>query len=181
MLEKQISFKHGVSINGELQVYKITKYMEGDEVKHEVIDNPYSPPDVYKMGNFDVKSQQIVEAIYLPEIIKEVQDKIKFNKKQIEEPGFFEIVDYDRMIDDLWRVSIRKVTRMIDNHKVVSRKIHRSWIMPGSDFFFRRDDLLSRVLAEKFHTAEVAQNFKDEMQKNEDAFTAGLNGEAVIQ
>lgn len=178
-MEKQISLKHGVSENGELQVYKVTRYIEDEKVKHEVIDNPYSPPDVYKMGNFDVKSQQIVEAIYLPEIIKEVQDKIKFNRQQIKKPGFFEIEDYDRMIDDLWRVSIREVTQMIDNHKVVSRTIHRSWIMPGGDFFGA--DLLSRTLAEKFHTTEVIEYFKDEMQKNEDAFAAGLNGEAVIQ
>ncbi len=178
-MEKQISFKHGISENGELQVYKVTKYIEDDKIKHEVIDNPYSPFDVYNMLDFDVKSQRIVEAIYLPEIIKEVQDKIKSNRKQIEKPGFFEIVDYDRVIDDLWRVSIRKIVQLIDNHKVVSRRIHRSWIMPGSDFF--RADLLSRTLAEKFHTVEVVRSFKDEMRKNKDAFTAGLNDKVVIQ
>lgn len=178
-MEKVIIYKHGVSVNGELQVYKITQYMEGDEVKHEVYDKPYSPSDVQKMGDFDVRSQQIVEALYVPEVVEEVQADIIHYKAKAKQPGFRELIRFDRMIDDLNRISIRKIILLIEDGKIISKKYHRSWIMPGETYLDK--DILSRTLAQKFHTPENIGLYQAAMVANDKAFGKGLNGEAVIK
>ena len=153
--------------------------MEGDTVKHEVYDKPYSPSDVQKMGDFDVKSQQIVEALYVPEVIGEVQADITQYKTKVKQPGFRELIRFDRMIDDLNRISIRKIILLIEDGKIISKKYHRSWIMPGETFLDK--DILSRTLAAKFHTPENIELFKAAMAANDKAFETGLKGEAVIK
>ena len=178
-MQKQIKFKHGVSVNGELQVYKITQYMEGDKVKHEVYDKPYSPSDVQKMGDFDVKSQQIVEALYVPEVIEEVQQDIAYYKEKLLLQNFREVIRFDRMLDDLNRIPIRQIILLIENGKIISKKYHRSWIMPGGTFLDK--DILSKTLARKFHTPENIGLFRETMTKNDKAFERGLKGKAVIR
>lgn len=178
-MKKQIKFKHGVSANGELQVYKITQYMEGDNVKHEVYDKPYSPSDVQKMGGFDVKSQQIVEALYVPEVIEEVQQDIAYYFEKVALPGFREVFRFDRMFDDLCRISIRQRLELIENNKIISLKYHRSWIMPGGAYLDK--DILSKTLAKKFHTPENIGLYQAAMAANDKAFESGLKGEAVIK
>jgi len=42
-ISKQTKFKHGVSENGELQVYPVTQVLKDDKVLDEVIGQPYSP------------------------------------------------------------------------------------------------------------------------------------------
>lgn len=178
-MEKRILFKHGVSINGELQVYKTTQYTEGDKIKHEIYDKPYSPKDVQKMDDFDVKSQQIVEAVYVQEILDEILSGIAYFKEKFLTSGFRELVRYDRMIDDLNRISVRKVILLVENGKIISKKYHRSWIMPGGTFLDK--DILSKTLAKKFHTPENIGLFKAAMAANDMAFEQGLKGEAVIK
>lgn len=177
MIGRQKSYRHGVSINGELQVYIVSKYT-GGEVDHEVVDGPRSPKDVQKMGAWDIKSQQIVEALYKPEIIEEVWADIAYYTEKFKAPEFYEAVRYDRMMDDLSRISIRKVIELIENGKVISKKYHRSWIMPGGTFSDK--DILSKTLAENFHTPENIEIFHAEMAENEAAFETGLNKESVI-
>ena len=178
-MQKQIKFKHGVSANGELQVYKITQYTEGDEVKHEVYEKPYSPSDVQKMGDFDAKSQQIVEALYVPEVIEEVQRDIAYYKEKLLLQNFREVIRFDRMLDDLNRIPIRKIILLIENGKIISKKYHRSWIMPGGTFLDK--DILSKTLAKKFHTPENIGIYQVAMAANDAAFETGLNGEVVIK
>jgi len=177
-MEKQIKFKHGVSVNGELQVYKVTKYVEGDEVKHEVTEGPKSPPNPYMIDDWDVKSQQIVEALYVPEVIEEVQADIAHYLEKVALPGFREVIRYDRMLDELCRISIRQRLELIENNKIISLKYCRSWIMPGGTFLDK--DILSRKLAKKFHTPENIEIYQAAMAVSEKAFEAGLKGEPVI-
>lgn len=178
-MEKQIKFKHGVSVTGELQVHKITQYMAGDKVNHEVYDKPYSPSDIHKMGDFDAKSQQIIETLYVPEVIEEVQADIAHYAETFTMPGFQEFLRYDRIIDEFWRISIRQAADLIEGNRVISRRYLRSWIMPGGVFLDK--DILSKTLAKKFHTPENIGLFQAAMQANSEAYEKGLNGEAVIK
>ena len=176
-MEKVIVYKHGVSITGELQVHPYVRYMEGDVIKHEVREKTYSPADVQKMGDFDVKSQQIVEAIYVPDVIQEVQQNIAYYNEKLAAPGFCECIVFDRMIDELWRISIRQAFDLIENGKRISRKYHRSWIMPGSSY--ANNDVISRRLADVFHTPTVKADYLTAME-TAGAFEDGLNGEEPI-
>lgn len=177
-MEKIISFKYGISINGELQRRTVTKYMEGDECKHEIVDKPISPKDPQKMGDWDVKSQQIIEALYVQNVFEEWDQERAYFWEEFAKPGFREIVNQDRNMDDLWRISIRKRTQLVENGKVISMKYHRSWIMPGSPY--SSNDIISRRVAEVFHTQPVIDNYIAAMAVT-DAFEDGLNGEKIIK
>ena len=177
-MEQVILYKHGVSVQGELQVYKVARYMEGDVVEHEVVDPPYSSSDVQKMGDFDVRSQQIVEAIYIPEIIEEVQRDIAYFYEELQKPGFSQVIRYDRMFDELARISIRQVKMLTVGDKIASKKYHRSWIMPGSSY--NDNDVLSRRLAEVFHTEQTIEIFQTAME-TAGAFESVLKGEEIIK
>ena len=177
-MEQVISYNHGVSVQGELQVFKVTKYIEGDTVEHEVTDNPYSPSDVQKMGDFDARSQQIVEAIYISEVIGEVQQDIAYFMEELVKPGFRQVVRYDRMFDDLARVSIRQAKMLIVDGKVPGKKYHRGWIMPGSSYADK--DVISRRLAEVFHTPQTIEIYQTAMD-TAGAFEEGLNGEEIVK
>ena len=109
----------------------------------------------------------------------EVQSDIAHYLKQIQSHGFFEVVRFDRMLDDLQRIPIRRVTELIEQGKVISKTYHRSWIMPGGVFFDQ--DILSKTLAENFHTPETIEAFQVAMAKSAEAFEAGLNGEKIIE
>ena len=177
-MEQVISYKHGISVQGELQVYKVTKYMEGDKVEHEVTDKPYSPSDVQKMGDFDVRSQQIVEAIYIPDIIAEINQEIAYFNEELAKPGFRQILRPDRMFDELGRISIRQAKMLIVEGKIASKKYHRSWIMPGGTYLDK--DVISKRLAEVFHTPAAIEIYQTAMDVA-GAFEAGLNKEPVIK
>lgn len=178
-MEKQIKFKHGVSVNGELQIHPHVRYMEGDVIKHEVREPTFSPADVQKMGDYDTKSQQIVEALYVQEVLEEWQQECAYFWEDFAKPGFRELINQDRMIDELWRVSIRQRNQLVEDSKIISLKYHRSWIMPGGAFLDK--DILSKTLAKKFHTPENIGIYQAAMVANDLVFESGLNGEAVIQ
>jgi len=155
-LSKQIAYKHGVSENGELQVYQIKKILKDGKIVSEVKCTPYSPANMASMKGFDPRSIEIAEVL-----TPKVMSNLAVEQKQPTGVGLEEIITHDRMVDDLGRISVRRITRIYDNGKVISKKYHRSWIMPGDDF--SKDDVVSKALAEKLHTPEVIAAYKAKM------------------
>lgn len=153
-MEKQISFKHGVSEQGNLQTYqveRIVRVKDGEviEILSETIHPPYTPKDVKNMEGFDPRSKEIVAAITTPE----AKADFEAEKQEPTGVGLEEIVTHDRMIDDLGRISVRRVTRIFDDGKEISKKYHRSWLMPGDDP--DKADAISKALAKRLHTKAV--------------------------
>lgn len=156
-LIKEISFKHGISEKGNLQTFQIMKVVRDDKVVTEVISKPYTPADYDNMAEFDQISKDIVDGIML----QKVQDDFKAEQITPKGTGLEEIVTYDRTIDDLGRISVRRVTRIFDEGKEISKKYHRSWIMPGDDP--KDDDVMSKAVADKLHTPEVIAAYQAKM------------------
>lgn len=157
-LSRQITYKHGVSENGELQVYRITQIMkDGEEISREK-SLPYSPESLSNMEGFDPRSIEISSVL-----TSKVMDDLALEQKQPLGVGLEEIVRYDRMVDDLGRISVRMVTRIYDNGNVISKKYLRSWLMPGQDY--SKSDVISKALAEKLHTPTVIKRYKDKMKE----------------
>ena len=157
-MQKQIKLKHGISENGELQVYQIDQIIDdAGKVLTEKAHPPYSPADTKSMVGFDAKSIDLVAAVE--------DEKVKADfavEKQVPTGiGLEEIVSYDRMPDDLGRIDIRRVTRYYDEGVEVGKKYHRSWIMPGDDP--DGADVLSKALAARLHTPEVIAVYKAKM------------------
>jgi len=149
-MQKQTFFHHSVTENGNIQVRIVTEYQD-DEGK--VIDRKYgkpmTPADTSKMDDWDDISKEIVTAI----TDKTALAEFAIEKKEPAGTGLEEIVTHDRTLDDLGRISVRRITRIFDEGKEVSKKYHRSWIMPGDDP--KDADVMSKALAAKLHTPEA--------------------------
>ena len=155
---KQVKLKHGISENGELQVYRVDQIIDdAGKVLTEKTHPPYSPADVKNMEGFDAKSIDLVAALE--------DDKVKADfaiERQVPTGiGLEEIVKYDRMVDDLGRIAVRRITRYYDDGVEIDKKYHRSWIMPGDDP--NGADVLSKAVAKKLHTTEVIAVYKAKM------------------
>ena len=161
-MQKQIKLKHGISENGELQVYRVDQVVDdAGNVLTEKAYPPYSPKDPKNMEGFDAKSIELVAAVE----DKKVKADFAVEKQESTGIGLEEIIKYDRMIDDLGRIAVRRVTRYYDEGKEIGKKYHRSWIMPGDNP--TGNDVISKAVAEKLHTPEVITAYKAKMAKLE--------------
>ena len=158
---KNLKYHHSISEAGTLQLRIITQYVGDGEVKSEKYSDPVAPPDTLKMDGWDDKSKAIVEAI----TNKKVLADFKVEKQEPTGVGIEEIVKYDRTLDDLGRISVRRITRIFDEGEEVSKKYHRSWIMPGQDP--SGNDVISRAVAEKLHTPKVIATYNTKMAELE--------------
>ena len=164
-LTKNNCYHHSVTEAGNLQLRIITQYVEDGEVKSEIYSDPVAPSDTAKMDGWDDKSQAIVEAITDKAIVADFTaecmptlELLDMTQEALKSSGPIEVVLYDRVPDDLERISIRRKTYIFDDGEQVSLKYHRSWIMPGDDY--SKADVMSRALAKKLHTAEIVAAYK---------------------
>ena len=169
-MQKQTILKHGISENGELQVYRVDQIVDDTgKVLTEKAYPPYSPKNTKNMEGFDTKSIEIIKAIMASEVLvafaKESFNALKAHVENVEVTGddynLQEVVTYDRMVDDLGRIAVRRITRYYDEGVEIGKKYHRSWIMPGDDP--NGADVISKALALKLHTPEAIAVYKDKM------------------
>ncbi len=153
-ITKTTSFHHSVTENGNIQVRKVTKYIKDGKVKNKKHSKPMTPADTKDMTGWDKKSKNIVAVIITPEVLAAFEAE----KQIMTGVGIEEIVTYDRVVDDLERISIRRITRIFDEGIEISKKYHRSWIMPGQDP--SENDVMSKAIAKKLHTPEVIEAYK---------------------
>ncbi len=163
MLRKQQKFHHSVTENGNIQVRIVTEYLKDGKLIDKKYGDPMTPSDTKDMTGWDDRSKDIVAAI--------TDKKVRADFEAERQPVLVgvpvqEIVAYDRVVDDLARISIRRITRMFDEGEEVSKKYHRSWIMPGDDP--SKDDVMSRVVAKKLHTPEVVAAYKARIAEAEE-------------
>ena len=158
-ISKQTVFKHGVSENGELQTFQVTQVLKDGTVIDETTSAPYSPKDPGKMDGFDQKSIDIASVI----TAKTATDALKAEKTAPTGTGMEEIITHDRMIDDLGRISVRRITRIFDDGVCISKKYHRSWVMPGDNA--TKEDAMTKALADKIHTAKTITAYQTKMTK----------------
>jgi len=157
---KQVKFHYSVSELGNLQLRQVVEYVKDGKVKNKKYSHPITPTDPQNMKDWDVRSQEIVAAIFDP--IVKVAFEAEIEAGRIQTDDIVETVTYDRVIEEDGKIAVRRITRIFDNDKEVSKKYHRSWIMPGDDY--SNADVISKALAAKLHMPEVILNFK----KNQD-------------
>ena len=157
-MEKQIKLHHSVTELGNIQVRQVVEYVgDNGKIKERKHGQPYTPKDPTIMDGFDDRSKEIVAAIIDP-VVKcalEVEKETPIGK------GIEEIVTYDRVIEKDGKIAVRRITRIYDEGVEVSKKYHRSWIMPGDDY--NNADVISNALAAKLHTPEVISAYKAAM------------------
>ena len=163
-LTKVSKMHHSVTENGNIQVRIITEYQDDTgKVLDKKYGDPMTPADTKDMTGWDIESQDIVSAIIGKAVLAEfdLEKQTLTHPERIAGVGIEESISYDRVIDELGRVSVRQITRIFDEGVEVSKKYHRSWIMPGQDP--SGNDVMSKAIAEKLHTSEVIATYNTKM------------------
>lgn len=155
-MQKQTKFHHSVTELGNLQLRQVVEYVKDGKVKDKKHSDPVTPADPYDTKDWDVRSQDIVAATLVPEVLVELAAEIEANRTQTGD--LVEIVSYDRVIEEDGKIAVRRITRILDDGVEVSKKFHRSWIMPGDDP--SNADVISKALALKLHTPECIADYK---------------------
>jgi len=157
-MNKIQKYHHSVTELGNLQARIITEYQDDEgNVLDKKYSDPVTPADTKDMTGWDQKSQDIVEAITKPETKTafEAEVQVKTGK------GLEEIITHDRVIDEDGKIAVRRITRIFDDGVEVSKRYHRSWVMPTDDP--TKADVISKAVAQKLHTAEVKQAYTDKL------------------
>jgi len=166
-MEKRESFHHSVTENGNIQVRIGSEYVKNNKGQGKKYGKPMTPADTKKVTDWDSKSQNIVAAIIDDKVLAdfeveknavEVDGAVCKHPSKITGVGVEEAVSFDRVVDDHYRISVRRITRIFDDGEEVSKKYHRTWIMPGQNP--GNADVMSRALAVKMHTPEVVQAYE---------------------
>jgi len=151
-------YHHSVTELGNIQLRIITEYQDDNgNVLDKKYGDPVTPADTKDMTGWDQKSQDIVEAITKPETKTafEAEKQVKTGN------GLEEIITHDRVIDEDGKIAVRRITRIFDDGVEVSKKYHRSWVMPTDDP--KDADVISKAVAQKLHTVEVKQAYTDKL------------------
>jgi len=171
------SFHHGVTELGNLQVRQITEYIKDEVVIEKKYGEPMTPVDTNNMEGWDERSKEIVEAI----TDKKVLEDFRIEYQEQTGAGVEEIITYDRVIEEDGKIAVRKIMRVFDEGVEISKKFHRSWIMPGDDP--SGNDVMSKAVAEKLHTSELIIEYKAKMVEIkggvEGELTSGITGKAT--
>jgi len=153
-ITKVSGWHHSVTEIGTIQVRQVTKYLKDGKVNDEKFGKPMKPADPKDMAGWDDRTKDIVAAITDPATIAAFEAE-KQTKTGI---GIEEIVTYDRVIEEDGKIAVRKIIRIFDDGVEVSKKYHRSWIMPGDDP--SKADVMSKAVAQKIHTQAVIDVYK---------------------
>ena len=158
-LVKVSGWHHSVTENGNIQVRIVTEYIKDGKIIDKQYSEPMTPPNPKDMTGWDDRSKDIVAAISAPE----AKAELVAEKQKPTGIGIEEIVTYDRVIDEDGKIAVRRIIRIYDNGVEVSKKFHRSWIMPGDDP--TGNDVISKAVAKKVHTPKVIAEYKAKMEK----------------
>ena len=178
---KTISYHHSVTENGTIQVRLITGYIKDGKSLTKTYGNPMAPANVNDMTGWDAKSKDIVEAITFSgtltafEIEKngvEINGGLYKHPSKITGIGVEETMSFDRTLQPGCEISVRRIYRIFDNGKEISKRYHRSWIMPRDDP--TGNDVMSKAIAEKLHTPEVAATYKAKLAKQAAEMAEGV-------
>jgi len=161
-MQKQTKFHHSVTELGNLQLRQVVEYVKDGKVKDKKHSDPVTPADPYDTKDWDVRSQDIVAAITDPEVrtdaVQQNLNAIEIALDGHESVGLAELVSCDRVVEEDGKIAVRRITRILDDGVEVSKKFHRSWIMPGDDP--SNADVISKALALKLHTPECIADYK---------------------
>ena len=158
-MQKQTRFHHSVTENGNIQVRQVTEYVKDGKFIDKKYGDPYTPSDTKDMTGWDDRSKDIVAAITDKKVVRD----FKAEKQEPTGVGLEELVKHDRVLEEDGKIAVRRITRIFDEGVEVSKKYHRSWIMPGDDP--SKSDVMSRALATKLHTPEIIAAHKTEIIK----------------
>lgn len=160
---KQQKFHHSVTENGNIQARIVTEYLKDGQLIDKRYGDPMTPADTNVMTGWDDRSKDIVAAITDPKVIAD----FALEKIAGSQPGDpYEEVRYDRVIEEDGKIAVRRIIRIFDEGVEVSKKYHRSWIMPGDDP--SGNDVMSKTLAIKLHTPEVVAAYEAAIEEAEE-------------
>lgn len=174
MLEKQTNFHHSVTELGNIQVRQVTEYSKSGKAPIKKLSDPMTPADTSDMAGWDQRSKDIVSAIIDSATVSDFEtekngiligEDTYIHPNNIKGIGIEETRSFDREIKPDGEISIRRIYRVFDDGIEISKKYHRSWIMPGDDSSV--NDVVSKMLAQKLHTPEIIAVYKNKISEHD--------------
>ena len=154
---------HSITENGNFQGRLVTQYKEADgTLISESYSDPMEPDDYDNLEGWDDRTVDIITAVREPALQAAFGlEKAEINQHPEHKPnsGVFQSQSFDREITEDGTVRVRQIDRVFDDGIEISKKFHRSSIVPGADP--SNADVLSKSIAVKLHTPAVIQAFKD--------------------
>lgn len=207
-MNKIQKYHHSITELGTLQVRLITEIQddEGNQISQEMSD-PMTPAKIpvdaegnsipkapitetdgtitpqeydavngYDLTGWDNNTKALVEAITDPIAIEEFQTE----QQKPTGIGLEEIITYDRVVENDGRIALRRITRIYENGKEISKKYHRSWVTPTDDP--EASDVMTKTVAKKVHTqaikdAFIAANTAEVVEPTKEELLAALDVE----
>ena len=164
LIKNSKKYHHSVTENGNLQLRIVTEYIKDGKIIGQKYSDPVTPIDIKDMTGWDNKSKDIITTIISSEVILALDTEFwTLNGEPNPLETLIEIITYDRVIEEDGKIAVRRITRIFDEGVEVSKKYHRSWIMPGDDL--NGNDVISKVVAEKLHIPAVIATYKNKMAK----------------
>ena len=159
-MKKNKKLHHSVTENGKLQVRIIFEYVDDNNViKERITGDPYTPADTDDMIEWDDRSKDIVEAITNSDIITNFESECQHMHGE----GIETCVSYDRVVGIDGEIAVRRITRIFDDGEEISKKYHRTWVLPTMTDF-TNVDVMSKAVAKKIHTPEIIASYKDKIK-----------------
>ena len=158
-ITKKLTYHHSITELGNLQLRIITNIIKDGKTIDKKYSAPVTPTDTNNIDDWDDKSKEIVNTLINPIVKKD----FNLEKQEMTGIGLEEIITYDRVIEEDGKIAVRRITRIFDDGKEISKKYHRSWIMPGDNP--DNNDVISKELAKKLHTQLVVDKYKEKLNK----------------
>jgi len=158
-ITKKLTYHHSITELGNLQLRIITNIIKDGKTIDKKYSEPVTPENVNNIDDWDDKSKEIVNVL----INNEVKTAFENEKQTMTGIGLEEIITHDRTIEEDGKIAVRRITRIFDDGKEISKKYHRSWINPGDNP--DNNDVISKELAKKLHTQIVVDSYKEKLNK----------------
>jgi hypothetical protein len=149
MLEKQLSYDHNITELGHIQVRQITRIMEDGK---EISRKP-SPPETINPSK-DSAAGRDTRTVLLMNELKGMSLEIPLITGQ----GSEKVITWDNSITEWGHVQVRRITRIFEDGKEVSKTYHRHVISPGDDI--TNEDVLSKLTAQAIHVPEIIAAYR---------------------
>jgi hypothetical protein len=163
MLTKTQRFHHSITENGTLQLRIVESVADGETIVAEIYSDPMTPKDPNNMNDWDNVSRSLVEAVSSLSIQDQLIDG-KVHPAKITGVGLEESMSYDLVYQEDGCLQVRRIHRIFNDGKEISKKFHRTWVVPGDDSVVLAEPMKSVV--KKMHTEAVKDVYKEKRDKD---------------
>lgn len=79
--------------------------------------------------------------------------------------GLSKVISHDHSITEIGHIQVRKITRIMEDGKEISKSFHRHVVSPGDDI--KNEDDRTKKIALAIHTSEAVKAYQESIEEGE--------------